>query len=288
MKLIPVLLLLLVSSVSFAQKQQRLMINFDFNKYDITAPAAARLDSFMASLPATRTGISIELYGHCDSIGSNDYNDALSEKRATAVKKYLSDKGLESSVIAKEQGLGKRQPLNDNSSELDRYLNRRVEMLVTYPEEKPVEKLVEKPIEKPVEKTITETIKDTATKVGSRINLQNLNFVGGNHILLPQSMPVLQELLEVMKNNPQLVIAIEGHVCCVPDKNDGVDFATGIANLSEARARTVYDYLVRNGIDSRRLSYKGFGHQFPVYPYPERSDIEMVTNRRVEIRIVNK
>ena len=288
MKIITTILLLLITAVPFAQKQSRLMVNFDFNKYDITAGAAARLDSFISSHPTLKTGTTIELYGHCDSVGTNEYNDVLSNNRVEAVKKYLHDKGVESSAIAKEQGFGKRQPLNDNVSEQDRAMNRRVELIITVPEEKVVEKPVEKPIEQPVEKTITKVIEDTATKVGSKITLRNLNFVGGNHYLLSQSTPVLQELLEVMKNNPSLVIAIEGHVCCVPDNNDGVDFATGKANLSEARARMVYDYLLQNGITVNRVSYKGFGHRFPINPYPERSADEQIMNRRVEVRIVSK
>ncbi len=285
------LLLLFVSSLAFAQKQTQFTINFDFNKYEIRPAAAAKLDSFATAIGSTKTNFTIELYGHCDSVGSNEYNDALSVKRTGAVKNYLAAKNVQSSFIVKEEGLGKRQPLNNNASDHDRYLNRRVVVTVITIEPPVVvvpEKPVEKIIEPPVEKTITAIVADTATKVGSKIALKSLNFVGGRHYLLPSSAPILKELLAIMNDNPKLEISIEGHVCCLPDKNDGVDFDYGTLNLSEMRAKTVYDYLVRSGIASKRLSYKGFGHQFPIYPYPEKSIEEMEGNRRVEIKIVNK
>jgi outer membrane protein OmpA-like peptidoglycan-associated protein len=206
-----------------------------------------------------------------------------------AVKKYLVDHGVESSIIIKTEGYGFNMPAGDDASPAE---NRRVELVINIPEIKVAEKIIEQPVEKPVEKiiekTITKKIEDTATKAGTKLTLQNLNFVGGSHILIPQSAPVLDELLAVMKNNPKLVIAIEGHVCCIPDKGDGEDFATGKANLSVARAKTVYDFLLQNGINADRISYRGFGHLYPIYPYPERFEEERSKNRRVEIRIISK
>ena len=280
MKFIFSIILLSAFSGLFAQSSSSFLVNFDFNKYEITDRAAAQLDSFVTSLPANSSRIGIELFGYCDSIGSNDYNDALSQQRVNAVKKYLIDKGLPSATIAGEKSFGKRQPLNNNTSDLERALNRRVKLVINWPEEKLMVK--------EIEKTFTKTIEDTATKVGSKLTLRNLNFVGGMHYLLPQSNKVLQELLEVMIKNPRLVISIEGHVCCIPDNNDGVDLALGTTNLSEMRAKTVYDFLIKNNIAPARVSYKGFGHQFPINPYPERSEDERIMNRRVEVRIISK
>ena len=292
MKVLFSIVLILATSVLFAQKQTSFTVHFDFNKYEITPAAAARLDSFVAAIQSKPATFSVELYGHCDSIGSNEYNDALSLKRTEAVKNYLAAKGMQSSAIVKEEGLGKRQPLNNNTTDKERYLNRRVALtvistevpVVVVPEKKPVEKI----IEKPVERTITSIVEDTSTKIGSKVNLRNLNFIGGRHYLMPPSIPVVEELLDLMKKNPKLEISIEGHVCCLPDKSDGMDFDTRTANLSEMRAKTIYDYLINNGISKKRLSYKGFGHQFPIIPFPESSEQDMLTNRRVEIKIVNK
>ena len=281
--------MLLIGSTAFAQKQVRLMVNFDFNKYDITTTAAAKLDSIISSPIAKTKGLTLFMFGHCDSIGNNDYNDALSEKRVEAVKQYLLDRGLGLGTITEQHYLGKREPLSANTTEQGRLMNRRVELLfILPPEEKVIEKPIEKPVEPVIEKPLTKIIQDTAVKAGTRIALQNLNFYGGTHTLLQQSMPVLEELLSIMQNNPGLVIAIEGHVCCIPDKGDGVNFETGYANLSEMRAKTVYTYLLEKGIDANRISFKGFGHKNPIYPFPERTEQERVSNRRVEIRIISK
>ncbi len=51
-------------------------------------------------------------------------------------------------------------------------------------------------------------------KVGDKIRLENLNFIGGSDKLLPESEPVLEELLQVLTDNPKLKIQIQGHVCC--------------------------------------------------------------------------
>ncbi len=301
-----IITLILINTVLFAQKQTTFVVNFDFDKYDITPASAARLDSFAQTILTKPTTFTIELTGHCDSVGSNVYNDALSVKRTQAVKDYLAERGLPSFNVIKEEGFGKRKPLNKNATDYERYLNRRVvvdvsipgKSVITFPVKKPVEKIVEKPVEKkpgekiiidkPVEKTITAIVADTATKVGSSFVLRNLVFIGGSHELVPESVPILKELLKVMTDNPKLEISIEGHVCCIPGKNDGIDLAVGTPNLSEMRAITVYNYLVIYGIAPGRLSYKGYGHQFPVAPYPERNVQEMDSNRRVEIKIIKK
>src|SRR6185436_18885882 len=105
---------------------------------------------------------------------------------------------------------------------------------------------------------------------------------------LPESKPALDELLAAMKTYPKLVIEIEGNICCVEGDEDGIDLETGLKNLSYTRAKAIADWLVYMGIDSNRVSYKGFGHSKPLYPYPERSEEEQKLNRRVEIKIISK
>ncbi len=288
MKILFSIALILTVSLLFAQKQTAFTVNFDFNKFEITPAAAARLDSFANTILTKPTTFTIELYGYCDSIGSNQYNDALSLKRTEAVKNYLADKGLPSFSVIKEEGFGKRQPLNNNATDHDRFLNRRVELTISIPGRSVVTIPEKKPGKKIIEKTITTIITDTSTKVGSKIVLRNLIFIGGRHFLVPESNSVIKELLLVMNNNPKLEISIEGHVCCIPGTNDGIDLDLGTPNLSEMRAKTVYDYLIYFGISPKRLSYKGFGHQFPITAYPEKTVEEMNMNRRVEIKIVSK
>lgn len=114
-------------------------------------------------------------------------------------------------------------------------------------------------------------------KVGDKIRLENLNFIGGGDKLLSESEPVLQELLRVMTENPNLKIQIQGHVCCY--KKDPSD-------ISRKRAKAIYTYLIENGISKRRLSFKSFQGKKPLFSIPEQNEKEKIANRRVEIEII--
>lgn len=123
--------------------------------------------------------------------------------------------------------------------------------------------------------TIEKKIKKA--KVGDRIRLANLNFVGGTARLLPESESDLEGLLKSMKTFPGLKIDIQGHICCFKEKNH---------DLARMRARVVYDYLRKNGIDKSRISYHSFGGSRPIYIIPEANESQREANRRVEIEIV--
>ena len=102
---------------------------FDSGSYTLK-PAArerlARISGIVLAYPDLR----LEIEGHTDSIGSDAYNQALSEKRAGSVRDYLVDNGVSiNNVIAR--GLGKGSPVADNSTAAGRKLNRRVEMIVS-------------------------------------------------------------------------------------------------------------------------------------------------------------
>lgn len=249
--------------------QEQLIVHFDFDRYELTLETRNSLDSFLQARQSKITGHSLKITGHCDAIGSLGYNDQLSSKRIQSVKAYLLEKGIALSSILEEKALGERKPLNDNSTEVDRFLNRRVEIEF-------------------IPFTLKQKIADTAVIAGTNLSLRNINFYGGQHRFLLSSAKPLMELLEAMESFPNLVIRIEGHICCQQGTDDGLDIETGNYDLSEARAKAVLDYLVTNGIDRNRLDYKGFGHSAPIYAYPEKTEEERTENRRVEIKIIRK
>jgi outer membrane protein OmpA-like peptidoglycan-associated protein len=122
------------------------------------------------------------------------------------------------------------------------------------------------------------TINGKATwKKGDKILLQNLIFRGGTSFLEVSSKPLLDELLRVMQDNPNLKIEIQGHVCCYPDRTHP---------LSKERAQVVYEYLLDNGIKRPRIRYKDFGGRKPIYHIPEQTNEERNANRRVEIEVL--
>ncbi|TCC90414.1 hypothetical protein EZ428_14160 [Pedobacter frigiditerrae] len=93
-------------------------------------------------------------------------------------------------------------------------------------------------------------------KVGNTVTLYNIFFDTNKYDLLPTSKVELSILIELLTGNPTMSIEIQGHTDDVGDlKLNEV--------LSENRAKAVYDFLVNNGIDKKRLSYKGYGKTKP-------------------------
>lgn len=102
---------------------------FGFDQADITADAQPTLNKLVEVLnkyPDT----DIELQGHTDDTGSEQYNQTLSERRARAVDNYLEKQGIKTGRI-KIKGFGESIPKYDNTSETGRAQNRRVEFLIT-------------------------------------------------------------------------------------------------------------------------------------------------------------
>ncbi|WP_415771016.1 OmpA family protein [Pseudomonas sp. LB3P38] len=99
---------------------------FAFNQSDLTPAAQSKLDSLMPKLQSADV-VSIKVIGHTDSVGSDTYNQALSERRASSVAAYLLSQGLAPNKLTSE-GKGQSQPVADNETEEGRAKNRRVEL----------------------------------------------------------------------------------------------------------------------------------------------------------------
>jgi outer membrane protein OmpA-like peptidoglycan-associated protein len=102
---------------------------FDFNQYTLKPAARERL-ARVSGIVLAYPDLKLAIEGHTDSIGSEEYNQRLSEKRAASVRDYLVSSGVSiNNVVA--TGLGKSDPVADNSTAAGRKLNRRVEMIVS-------------------------------------------------------------------------------------------------------------------------------------------------------------
>ncbi|SDS50192.1 OmpA family protein [Pseudomonas granadensis] len=99
---------------------------FDFDKSDLTPAATAQLDTLMDKLRNADV-VSIKVIGHTDSKGSDAYNQALSERRASSVASYLLSQGLAPNKLTSE-GRGEGEPVADNATDDGRAQNRRVEL----------------------------------------------------------------------------------------------------------------------------------------------------------------
>lgn len=106
-----------------------LHINFDSNKSDIRKADVAELQKAIDFIKK-HPGHNISIEGHTDSIGSDKYNQALSERRAAAVKDYIVKKGGVDASRIKTVGYGESKPIADNKTKKGQFENRRVEVLI--------------------------------------------------------------------------------------------------------------------------------------------------------------
>ncbi len=102
---------------------------FDFNQYTLKPGAREKLAKVSGILLA-HPDLKIQLEGHTDSVGSDAYNQKLSEERASAVRDYLQQQGVTANNLT-AVGFGKTRPVASNDSDAGRQQNRRVEMVVS-------------------------------------------------------------------------------------------------------------------------------------------------------------
>jgi len=112
---------------------------------------------------------------------------------------------------------------------------------------------------------------------GTTFVLNNIFFDTGKWELREKSKTELNELIRFMQDNPQVRGEISGHTDNVGEKKANQE-------LSLKRAKSVYDYLVQNGIEPQRLTYKGYGDTQPAAPNDTEENRQR--NRRIEFKIL--
>ncbi|MEG1267539.1 MAG: OmpA family protein, partial [Myroides sp.] len=184
------LLFCLITFKGFSQLKQSFY--FNYNESEFTETEKQNIDDWIKLHPNLTV---LKIDGFCDWVGNNQYNTELSDKRINAVLSYLTGK-VKIDKTLKKESFGKQFKQNENQD-----LNRRVDVYFS---------------DKADENTKSEQLdKEMHTaKVGEKINLRNLNFNGGTAVFKSHSYPVLKELLQTMRSNPNLKIEIQGHICC--------------------------------------------------------------------------
>ncbi len=100
-------------------------VNFEFDSAKITADSTAKLDD-VVKIITRNPDVKVEIAGHTDSQGNDEYNMGLSERRAKAVEDYLIAHGAKDANMT-VKGYGETQPVADNGTNEGRAANRRVE-----------------------------------------------------------------------------------------------------------------------------------------------------------------
>jgi outer membrane protein OmpA-like peptidoglycan-associated protein len=116
-------------------------------------------------------------------------------------------------------------------------------------------------------------------KKGTRYTLTKIYFNTGSYDFAEKSRPELDDLVEVLNEFPSLVIRINGHT-----DNMG-NYHANVA-LSKSRAKSIYQYLIEKGINEERLSFDGYGSNYPLTP--NITDEDRAINRRVEFIILKE
>lgn len=336
--------LLILGSLSLIAQDFRTYhfdVYFDSGKDAIDMDAASSIRQKIIELGSSNIR-EVYLSGHADSDSDDDFNKALSRRRAEHTRNYLMSQGVLERMI-QMKSFGESMPVSD-----DKRLNRRVQITFLYANELPASngrnvvvigrvqhghtgkkmgadyameqggqnlfgqcsrkgefslklgvsdnarvivsrngflsdvKEVDPNQLRRASDTLFLNFKLYPVQVVEKITFKNIYFYTDKDVLKPESMTDLQRLLVMLKSNQELYIQIQGHVNFPMYRELTPSLKIWNHDLSHRRAKAVYDYLIKNGVDPGRLSYIGLSNTRMVHPYPN-NQAEADKNKRVEI-----
>lgn len=296
LKCLITIIVILSSRLGFSQDntihKDSLILYYESNKYKVPASAEQKIKQKLLN----RTIKRIDIYGYTDYVGSNVFNDALALKRAqmvsNIVKKYSAIDAL--NIISMGETYSRQDSTNYPKGVLE---DRKVVCYISYTDTLEDLKLQTSP-ENYLKKLNT-------LKIGESIVLRNILFYLGKAIIIPSSLPELELLLQTLENNPNLYIEIIGHVCCGSydeiENKEKYEYETEYEyeavlytnsydynkTLSLNRAEAIKRHLKYKGIDPKRIVTKGMGFSNPLY-FPEKSEDDKLSNRRIEVVVLKK
>ena len=268
--------------------QNKLDVFFDFNKDVPNEISQNKINQWVLD---NKTAEIIKVLGFCDSVDDSKYNKDLAMRRVNSIVEFLNKSNIKVSdkVVLKSFGEDFKYSKNQNE-------NRKVEVFYNLIKEKTevvknAQTIPDGPFVKgrvkevKVEETKEEDILEVAdkqalveaeratleskfykAKKGDLVRINNINFYFNSERVMDESLPLLDELLDIMINNPKLVIEIHGHICCNPNPND--------TKLSYRRALVILKYMTKYGVKVNRLAFRGYGSNDPIYKVPERNEKE--------------
>lgn len=267
------LFLVIIPAFSFSQEIQKdsIQLYYPTAEYSLSETHKNELTVFH-SAKSTDSIKNITVTGYTDFVGNNSYNTNLAEKRIQNVIEFLN---LKHSGNINQINIGELNKPNGGSIENGVQEHRKTNISYSY---------IKRP--KPTKYTYLQQI--DSLNVGDKIRLRNINFLLATAKLTKKSIPELDNLFNILNQNKNLHIEIEGHVCC-GGKDEVVKQNMTYENewLSNLRAKTISNYLTDKGIDSLRLRHKGYGFTKPLI-YPEETEGNRYKNRRIEIVLLNK
>ena len=274
------LLVFLCLMFSRGYAQNKFEVFFDFGQEYPNPQNESLLLKWILKNPKAQV---FKISGYCDSVDVSDFNKELSTKRINYVLDVLKANAIAIKKNISIDSNGKNFKQSKIQAE-----NRKVafeyDVVLNVNTNKPknltppgTSLFGGQPAQKVIEKTVATKFQNK--QIGDIIRLLKINFYLNSDEVLPDAYDEINELYEVLIENPTLKIEIQGHICC--------NFIENGYELSRFRASFIVDYLVSLGIAANRLSYTGFGNSKPIFPIPEKNEQERIENRRVEILITD-
>ncbi len=293
-------------------------VQFERNNWRLNGEQLERLRAFVAQSEGYIIE-KIDVEGHCDHVGSEYFNMELSRKRAISVYDVLTS-------VVPDQGdyevrfVGERHPVSLFEDDQNRcvmvvmyLLEPNVQVVsapierALFPEEFPFALVAEKKAEetpvivqsKPEVKSKGEAPKSVNIpedfRDKGRFSIENVHFHGNSCVVRSDSDESLQELADFMNYYDDVRIRIDGHVNGKMGKGylkkaarsnpERRQYKSG-RELSLARAETVRDFLISEGVDESRIVCEGKGGTEMLYKKP-KTQKENQANRRIEVIILN-
>ena len=212
-------------------------IPFANNSADISPGSLTAIDEYIIMLKENKF-FNIEIGGHTSSIGTEIYNQGISDKRAKVVFDYLISEGIEIERIT-YKGYGETKLLDSGNNSIAHDKNRRIEFKIT------------------------------------SIN-HEIQFKKNQYEIPETSIKQLLFTVELLNANPEYKIIIEGHT----DNSGDIMFNQ---NLSELRAKSVYNFIINRGVNKNNVGYIGYGINKP--RYSNETEEGRNKNRRIEIKL---
>ena len=257
--------LLTINIVAQEDDEKLFSLFYEHNEYLLTENHLKLLDSL--NTIENKSLYDIHIKGYASEVGNTAYNIELSNKRATLVKQKLNK-----FTIISSKGYGVLVG-NEVSS-------RRVDIFIHLKENHIHEEgeIIEKPEVIPKQQNFKKK-----PKKGDKLILEGIMFYQDRDIIMDESKEALDELVSYLKQNEDIKFILLGHICCGDEESPHLDVKnvrTGKNNLSEARALSLYNYLLKQGIEKSRMRYKGMAFRNPT---GKGADFD----RRVEIEITS-
>lgn len=259
--------LLAIQAIFGQNPDQKFTLFYDNAQFDLTPIHHHLLDSL--KMLENKDLYDIHIKGYTNSVGEENYNLELSRKRAENVKKQLRD-----FTIISTTGLGEINSEAANNRRVDVFIHKKEDHVAQAGE------IIEAPLATADTLSVASLFEP---KIGDKVTLQGIMFYMDQDVIMDESKAPLEQLVKFLKTHPKIKFKLIGHICCGDKNKPYVDLKnerTGKNDLSEARARSVYNYLLKNGIERYRMRYLGMAYRNPTGKGDE-------FDRRVEIEITS-